>query len=528
MAENLSENIKNKEEITQRIINLQIFLESIIDSTPNGIITINDQFITTQINRSALHILELNSQKNGLIETKIFNIIPHLKDFVKQINTVLETGEMHKLESIEYTTNNKNKILNYTFTPLKGPSIQGIVILVEDVTEKQNLEKQLIHSKKMEAIGTLAGGIAHDFNNILNIIMGNTSLLKLHIIEPHLIHKINSINTAINRASALVKQILIFSRKAQSGFKPFQLYDVMNEVINMSQEFFPPSIRLTKHFETDHISINGDPNQISQILLNLFINARDAINNSKHKNDGTINIWIKEIANDPIIVKLYGELKSEKFVEIRISDNGCGMKKETVDRIFEPFYTTKEQGEGTGLGLSIVYKIIESHGGAIKAYSDLGIGTSFVILLPIIKQAVNVTESENNDTICKGIGNIVLVDDENDILDIAQEMLESCNYQVNTFNNGFDALAFIQDQVDKIDLIIVDVMMPQMSGINLFSKLKDLKINIPVIFSTGYIATDELTAIKQKFGDILFLHKPYNIKELSDIVLKTIAKSKNS
>ena len=380
--------------------------------------------------------------------------------------------------------------------------------------EKHKLEIQLQQAQKMESIGTLAGGIAHDFNNILMGIQGNASLMLLKINSEHPNHeKIKNIEQYVQNGTALTKQLLGFARRGKYLVKATDL----NEIIDKSSSLFA---RTRKEIQvhtnlTDAIwAAEVDRGQIEQVLLNLYVNAWQAM-----PEGGELYLNTENIILDGSYVKPY-KVVPGRYVKITVTDTGVGIDRETQKRIFEPFFTTKEMGRGTGLGLASVYGIVKSHGGYINVYSELDRGTTFTIYLPASKKEA-AADDDMSAAITKGTGTILLIDDEQMILEVGRELLEELGYTVLPVLGGQDAIDVFKKKQDKIDLVIMDMIMPGMSGSETFGRLKEIKPDARILLSSGYSIDGQATKILRRGCDG-FIQKPFNMNQLADKIHKIL------
>ncbi|MEJ2164645.1 MAG: PAS domain S-box protein [Desulfobacterales bacterium] len=380
--------------------------------------------------------------------------------------------------------------------------------------EKHKLEIQLQQAQKMESIGTLAGGIAHDFNNILMGIQGNASLMLLKISSEHPnFEKIKNIEHYVQNGTALTKQLLGFARRGKYLVKATDL----NEIIDKSSSLFARTrkeIRVHANLSNAVWSAEVDRGQIEQVLLNLYVNAWQAM-----PEGGDLYLHTENIVLDGRYVKPY-KVEPGRYVKITVTDTGVGIDRETQKRIFEPFFTTKEMGRGTGLGLASVYGIVKSHGGYINVYSELDQGTTFTIYLPATgKEAA--TDEEVSAAIIKGSGTILLIDDEKMILDVGRELLEELGYTAIPVLGGQEAIDVFEKNQDKIDLIIMDMIMPGMSGNETFDRLKKIKPGSRILLSSGYSIDGQATKILQRGCDG-FIQKPFNMNQLAEKIQKIL------
>ena len=382
--------------------------------------------------------------------------------------------------------------------------------------EKHKLESQLQQAQKMESIGTLAGGIAHDFNNILMGIQGNASLMLLKIESDHPNYeKIKNIEQYVQNGTELTKQLLGFARRGKYLIRATDL----NEIINKSSSLFARTkkeIRVHTDLLEDLWTAEVDRGQIEQVLLNLYVNAWQAMSNG-----GDLYLQTENVILDRSYVKPY-KVEPGRYVKISVSDTGVGIDKETQERIFEPFFTTKEMGRGTGLGLASVYGIIKSHGGYINVYSEKERGTVFTIYLPASEKAIPVEDPASvTAPIVKGSGTILLIDDEQMILDVGIELLEELGYTVQSAMSGQEAIDVFQKHRGDIDLIIMDMIMPGMGGGETFDRLKEIDPDIRVLLSSGYSINGQATKILRRGCDG-FIQKPFNMNQLAEKVQKIL------
>lgn len=377
--------------------------------------------------------------------------------------------------------------------------------------EKANLESQLRQAQKMEAIGTLAGGIAHDFNNILAAISGYSELALYDALEGNAApNELKEILKAADRAKKLIQQILSFSRKTAFEYKPFNLNEVISDAVTIIERTIPKMISLELHLEQDLQPINGDPNQIQQVLLNLASNTSDAMPDGGKLVIETTNVSIDEqYANGHI------EASSGDYVLVAVSDTGIGMDKDTLEHIFEPFYTTKEIGKGTGLGLASVYGIVKGHGGYITCYSEPEEGATFKIYFPILKSGSGQGDNEEAliDNIPGGTETVLLVDDEETLRDLGSRNLQSKGYQVMTASSGEEALDIYRLKGRLVDLVIMDLGMPGMGGRKALKEILSIDPQAKVIIVSGYLAKSHMKAVLES-GALEYVTKPYKQVEL--------------
>jgi len=392
--------------------------------------------------------------------------------------------------------------------------IEGYLVDITDrkraEEEKARLEAQLRHAQKMEAVGTLAGGVAHDFNNLLQAVQGYAEILLQEKREDDPGYReIREITRAARRGAELTRHLLTFSRKVEGKRRPFDLNHEVNQALELLERTIPKMIQIEVCRAPDIKIIRADPNQMEQVLMNLVVNAKDAM-----PEGGRITIETQNITLDESFCKTKPEVKPGNYVMLKVSDTGAGMDPETLERIFDPFFTTKAPGEGTGLGLSVVYGIVKTHEGHIWCVSKPGTGTTFEICFPATEAVLETSDvHEFKPASQGGTETILLVDDEDYIRDIAFQMLTSFGYTVLTAADGETAMEIYRRKRDEIDLIILDLIMPGMSGRKCFEEILKMNPEAKVLIASGY-SPDESTHEILKAGAKGFLSKPYEMKEI--------------
>ncbi|MDX8389350.1 MAG: PAS domain S-box protein, partial [Mariprofundaceae bacterium] len=390
-----------------------------------------------------------------------------------------------------------------------------------DITDQLALEEQLRQSQKMEAIGTLVGGIAHDFNNMLAGIIGNLYLAKkqtLHL--PEVTEKLDHINHLSDKAAKMISQMLTFARKGIVQMKPTSLNaSVANILHEVGHVTVPENIHLILDFDIDKtdLVVNADQTQLQQVIINLLSNACDGLIDQKNP-EITVSLDRYE-ADDNFFLK-HELVGSKQFSHLVVSDNGCGIAEDKQPHIFEPFFTTKEVGKGTGLGLAMVYGSIQTHDGVITVDSKLNKGTDFHIYLPLIETKAE-SPAELNDSFIHGNGETILVVDDNEVVrSITSETLCEYNYQTHQACDGLDAFELFKEKLNEIDLVMLDIVMPQMGGGEVALKMRQLRPDIPILFMTGY---DKEHVLKEhdQFERSEIITKPFQFNILSQ-VLRTL------
>jgi len=389
-------------------------------------------------------------------------------------------------------------------------------------TEAKNrkLEKQLRQAQKMEAVGTLAGGIAHDFNNILSAILGYSEMARLQLAADDGIREdLDQVIKAGHRATDLVQQILTFSRQAEENLQPLKVQFILKEALRLLRASLPTTIQLKASIDTECRLILADPTQIHQVLMNLCTNAKDAIG----EEPGSLSVLLSE-RDFTASGSLGGcpQITGGVYLDLEVSDTGDGMDELTLSKIFDPFFTTKEKGKGTGLGLAVVHGIVNQHKGEITVTSDSIQGTTFHIYLPVIDEEWQAPDQEEIEAIPQGKGErILFVDDEQVLSDMMQKILEGIGYSVRTFASSVDALKAYQQDPDGFDLLITDMTMPEMTGVDLSRKLLSLRPDLPIILCSGFSeAIDEKKA--KAYGIREYLKKPVEKHILAKAIRKAL------
>ena len=407
-------------------------------------------------------------------------------------------------------------------SPIKDASdeITHYLAVKEDITEKKLFETQLMRAQRMESIGTLAGGVAHDLNNVLAPIMLAIDVLRKSMPDERSQKMLESLESSAHRGSTIVKQILGFARGIQGETVPIQIRYIINEITNIIRETFPKSITIKESIPKNVWTIIGDATNLHQLILNLSLNARDAM-----PEGGTIYIKAENKTIDEHYSRMNLESKPGRFVMLSVEDNGCGIPPAVVEHIFEPFFTTKEVGKGTGLGLSTVHSIVKSHGGFLNVYSEIGKGTTFRIYLPAAEAADGVQpELEKLREMFMGHGELIMVvDDESSIRQITKHALETYGYRTITAPDGTEAIVHFASRKDEIDLVLVDMVMPIMDGPHTIKVLRKINPLIKIIASSGLTGEGNVAKDK-KLGVNAFIMKPYNAEKLLEVVHSVLHK----
>ncbi len=517
--------ISDRKQAEQRVLEEKERAENYLAIAGTMIVALSAIGTVTLVNRKGREILGYDLIEllgNNWIET----VIPENdrakteKDFKDFIDG--KKGNVAQLESEVVTKSGERRLIEWHVT-LVGDGegkMTGTLSSGEDITdreravlEREHLQSQLRQAEKLKTIGTLAGGIAHDFNNILTPIIGYSHMALGAVPEDSQVHAdIERVVKGANRAKELVNQILTFSRRGEFEVSPVHLQLVVEDALKLIEASSPANIEIHPRIDTQCPPVMGDPSQLHQVVMNLCTNAFRAM----EKSGGRLNVFLESFEVDTKFTKHRADSYRGKYVKLRIQDTGLGMGPETLERIFEPFYTTREIGEGTGMGLATVHGIIASHGGEIFVDSELGQGTTFDIYLP---QTTLEPEKEvsGDQTIPEGSENILFVDDEEEIGNLARQMLERAGYKVTTKTDSREALKLFQKKPQDFDLVVTDQAMPKLYGVKLAEEILKVRPGLPIILISGFADTITLESVKE-IGIRDFIMKPLVGYELAQAI----------
>ena len=477
-------------------------LAAFVQLNPNAAMELNSHGTITYSNDAALQ-LALAVQRSRPAE-----ILP--PDLNHIISECLATSQ----SKVRQERVLEGRTLSWSFHPVM-PS--GVVhCYIEDITDRLNLEAQLRQSQKMESIGQLAAGVAHDFNNMLTIIQGHTSsLLAKSGLPPEVTDSIQAVYFAAERAAGLTRQLLMFSRKNVMQLRPLDLQHIVADMTNMLKRLLGETIILDFLPAAENSFVQGDSGMLEQVVMNLAVNARDAMIRG-----GLLTISIKSVEIDSAFVELHPQARLGRFVRLRVADTGAGMSAETMVHIFEPFFTTKDVGKGTGLGLATVYGIVKQHDGWVDVSSEPAKGSTFDVYLPATYDVPPPLAeiSATPEAVAGGTETILIVEDEPILRAMARDILEECGYRILEACSGKDALDVWKRETDDIDLLLTDMVMPEgISGVDLANQLLRVKPALKVIFTSGYTANEvnQELLTRTRAG---FLSKPYCHADLAKTV----------
>jgi PAS domain S-box-containing protein len=491
------------------------FVTSVIDTAPVIVLILDPKGHITQFNKYTEEITGYGlDEVRGKDWFSIFVPRDQQERVRRRFKGVISGIETHGVVSPLLIRGGKLRDIIWYDKPLKDDeeNVLGLLIIGQDITERRKMERRIRQSEKMEAIGQLAGGIAHDFNNQLTGIVGYADMLKVKGAKKlDLCQVADGILRAAERAVDLIEQLLAFSRKGMYRSQPVDLHDIIQEVVRMLERSVDKRINILTSLEAEQSYATGDPSQIQTAVLNLAINARDAMP------EGGDLVFATEVVT---LDSAYCERSPHKvtpgmYIQLDVTDTGVGMTKKVSSRIFEPFFTTKAPGKGTGMGLAAVYGTVKNHKGAIHVQSELGRGTKVTLYLPVTEDTLAkpapVSDAEPLPPVS---ARVMLVEDEEIVRAMTVELLEQLGCQVRAVRNGREAVAAYEASVREIDVVILDFVMPEMGGKETFTRLREINPSVAVIIASGYSLEGEVQAVLDE-GARDFIQKPFRAAVLA-------------
>lgn len=460
-------------------------------------------------NPAAINIFGFDSAEEAR-GANFFSFLRNRQDGLEVLETVRQHGMVDRHE-LEMTQRNGDAV--YVVARLIGNFDNGelndLHVYLFNDTQRRRLEQQLVQAQKMEGLGTLAGGIAHDFNNILAIILGYTNKLESSHAKPNEFPgAIKVIKEAVERGAALVQQLLTSARQSEARLSSVDLNSVVRELERMLQATFPKTIDFDLELQPDLPLVTADKGQLHQVLLNLCVNARDAMPQGGRLTLGT------GITSGASLTEIFSGVTAESYACIRVRDTGVGMSREVKSHIFEPFFTTKERGKGTGLGLSVVYGVVNNHRGFVQVESEPGAGTSFNIYLPVKHAGAEQLGPDRTGAPRQNIPQtILLVEDEDMLRELGVSILENEGFRVLPAKDGVEAVALFQTYADEIGLVVCDLGLPRLGGREAFLKMKENRPGVRAIVASGYLEP-MIRSEMLKAGVIDTIQKPYDFNDL--------------
>ncbi len=488
-------------------------LAGILASAMDAIITVDDQQCIVLFNTAAEKMFRcsaadvLGKPLDGFIPLRFREIHRHhVANFGETKISQRTMGKLRPLSGLR--ADGEEFPIEASISQMEADGHKLYTVIIRDISEKKKLESQFLRAQRMESIGTLAGGIAHDLNNVLSPILTAVELLQMRFTDESSQRLLNILRTNAVRGSEMIKQVLSFARGVEGDYAPLQPKHLIREIIKILTDTLPKSIVITSSITVELWNVKGDATQLHQVLMNLCVNARDAM-----PEGGELRIEAENVDVDDQYAGMNENSKSGHYVCLSVIDSGLGIPEPNLSKIFDPFFTTKEQGQGTGLGLSTVAGIVRSHGGFVNVYSEVGKGSGFKIYLPAIGSAQIPAEQAVRSLPMGGGELILVVDDESAIREITKETLLAFGYKVLTANDGTEALALFAQRLNEVRCVITDMMMPFMDGPATIRALRKLAPQLKIIATSGLKANDKSSEVAQ-LGVTTFLQKPYTAESL--------------
>jgi len=508
------EDVTERKQTALEIKKREEFLQNVFDAIQDGLSVLSPDLDIVRVNH---WMEEMYRHRAPIIGKKCYDVYQQRTapcPFCPSLRT-FKTGETYT-EIVPYPAETEPRgWIELTSFPIKDAdgTVRNVIEYVKDITEQRTLEQQLRQTEKMQAIGQLAGGIAHDFNNQLVGIVGYADILREELAaDDYLAGMAENVLTATKRATDLTSQLLAFARKGKYRAVPVDIHVLITEVASLLSRSIDKRITIKKMMNAVMPVTHGDPSQLQNALLNLALNARDAMPDGGDLILATENVYLDE----EYCKKKLNEIRKGDYIRISVTDTGIGMDGETVTRIFEPFFTTKVSGQGIGMGLAAVYGTVKNHNGAINVYSEPGHGTTVSLYLPVYNGAGENAEAvtDRPHEFIYGTGRILLVDDEEIVCKTTAEMLRRLGYAVSVCRNGAEAVECYRRVWRDIDAVILDMVMPVMGGREAFAEMKKINPDVIVLLSTGYSLNGAAQSI-MSMGVADFIQKPFNVAELS-------------
>ena len=487
---------------------------SLVEGSPYGVCRATPTGQLLQVNPSLLQMLEYAPEQDSELLMRdlpqVFDTVGHYEQFYRRL---LQDSVVHGAEFVWRCADGHSIQVRLAGNVVRNHEghVVYVDVFAENVTPLKRLEDQLRHAQKIQALGQLAGGVAHDFNNLLTIIAGQLELLQGDTQEPMVLGRVEEIRAATERAAALTRQLLAFSRRQVLQNRTIDVNQLISQLCKMLSRLLREDIELVIKLDADPSAVRSDFNQLEQVLINLVVNARDAMPQGGRLTISTSNRKIKEAAE-------VLDLALGNYVVITVADTGLGMTAETRERIFDPFFTTKPPGAGVGLGLSMVLGVVEQSGGKVDVESTPGAGTKFRIYLPRDDGKALMQDKKRSEEMPCGCETILLAEDEPSLRDLLSSQLRNLGYKVITAVDGQDAIDLVRNQALAIDLLVTDMVMPRVGGRDLANTLRATNQKLNVIFISGYPGADNTDMNVDISAGTHFLAKPFSLRELAQLI----------
>jgi len=506
-ASAISRDITERRRVEQDLLRSEARFASLVQDAPYGIyrVTLDGRFL--QVNPALVRMLGYQSEAELLARNIETDVYAKAKFRKQMVDEHWRDKDFRDVEAHWKRKNGEKIIVRLSGRPVQRAAgeLAYFEVFAEDITERRSLERQLMQSQKMDAIGRLAGGVAHDFNNLLGVILGQTELLQAELgSNPSVHRRAEAIEHSASRAAELTKQLLAFSRQQFIEPRVVDTNAIVREVEKLLRRLIGEDVEFALRLQPNAGNIKVDPSQLEQILMNLAVNARDAM-----PDGGKLILETAYVELDEAYARQHFGAQAGDFVMLVVSDTGTGMDSQTLARIFEPFFTTKTDGRGTGLGLSTVYGIVKQNNGYIMPYSEIGHGTTFRIYFPRVRETPEVrSQKPNQAEFAKGNETILIVEDEAPLRELALELLEANGYKVIEAERGEKAIHLVKHSQTPIDLLLTDVVMPGIGGRQLAKQLLELRPGLHVLYMSGY--TDDVISNRGVLpANTLLLPKPF-------------------
>jgi len=502
---------------TKELRKSQVILQTLYDNANDGIFTMDVNGLIINVNEKAMEMYGFSKEQMLGLNISLLEMEKNKNLWEERMQRLIE-GESLIFETEHYRKDGSTIVVEISAKAIRVGGDTFIQSILRDITEKKRLRSQLLHAQKMESIGTLAGGMAHDFNNILSAILGFTDII-LHDESPtpSIADKLRVVESSARKGSVLISKLLSFSRRGHMDAVTFNMNDIIAEMTDMLGRLIPKTITVKTELDRDVPAILGDVSQIEQMVMNLVINARDAM-----PEGGTIRIKTSIASLDDGSLPILAGIRSGSYVHLSIRDTGVGIPEGYLDRIYEPFFTTKDVGKGTGLGLAMVYGIVKDHKGYITVESEQGKGTVFHIYLPTGEAPGALVKETGGRAAIQGEEQILIIDDEVPVLELIRQTLLKEGYDIAAFTSPLDAIDYFKSNRERISLVVTDIVMPDMSGEEIIEAIRELDKEKKIIAITGFSRTLKTELVNG------FLRKPFERSSLVTLVKQLMDQQQNT